>query len=392
MKTTQGPKVLVIHRDYRLRGGEDVFLEKHLLPALKELSIPFELVRFHSLFCDSKPGASKLRDAVELILMALGWERLRPSYFSVRNVLEKGEFSHCFFNGFIPTVSLGLPGLMKDQGIQTLWWVHNQRLACANGLNFNGKEACHRCFEKGSRWAFFQKCHPSRIQSLIYALVYRSRRVVRLLGKSMDCFVGASEYSLRSVVEPIEVELGRKPPVRLIRIPPAVSGETQKRAAPPAWISRLQRPFFAFVGRVSHEKGADIFADLAQKYPQFDFVLGGDGPLLDAIREKAPSNLICPGFVGNAEKDFLFENCEALIIPSRVPENAGLVVHESHAFGTPVIYPRGGGAEETVHWLKREGCALDEFSGQKFPKRKPEPQALPKLADQLLTLLKPRES
>lgn len=68
------------------------------------------------------------------------------------------------------------------------------------------------------------------------------------------------------------------------------------------------------------------------------------------------------------DRDWLFAHCEALIIPSRVAETSSLVITESQRFLTPIVYPPGGGAQETFTLLKRSGCSLDEFKGQTFLK------------------------
>jgi glycosyltransferase involved in cell wall biosynthesis len=376
-------RVLVIHRNYQLRGGEEVFLETVLIPALEELRIEFTVLRLPALFS----GKSRLRDWIELVCMAVGLERARPSYFAVKRALARvatnGEFTHCIFNNFIPTVSLALPSLMKTKGIRTFWWVHNQRLSCANGVRFNGRESCHRCFDQGSRFAAIQQCHPTRAQSLLYALAYRRRRVLRMVGPSIDCFIGGSEYSLRGVLEPMKAGLNRTPQVRLIRsLPPATPlKEPAASSRLETLLARLPQRFFLFVGRVSYEKGADIFAGLAAKMPHAGFVLGGSGPLAEKI--SSSGNLSCTGFLEEEEKLWLYQNCEALVIPSRVPENAPMVIFESQPFGTPIVYPRGGGAEELARWLGRDGCNLDEFVGQQFSRRNESPKDLVPVSQQL---------
>jgi glycosyltransferase involved in cell wall biosynthesis len=377
-------KILVVHRDYQLRGGEEAFLEAVLTPALRELPVQFSVLRLPALFS----AGSRLRDLIELAFMAVGLERLRPSYFAVKRVLSReappGNFTHCIFNNFIPTLSLALPDLMKRRGIKTFAWVHNQRLSCANGLRFNGNESCHLCFERGSRFAVVRKCHPTYVRSLLYALVYRDRRVLRRIGSSIDCFVGGSNYSLRSVTDAVKRGLGRAPRVQLIRSVPPPPPLTRPRASTRlrARIDGLPRPFYLFVGRVSYEKGADIFADLAAKMPHAGFVMGGTGPLSQRI--SSTPNLFCAGLLEDEEeKLWLYQNCEALVIPSRVPENAPMVIFESHPFGTPVIYPRGGGAEELVRWLGREGCSLDQFAGQRFTRRNDSPKGWPTVSQQL---------
>jgi glycosyltransferase involved in cell wall biosynthesis len=362
------PRVLVVHRDYKLRGGEETFLETALLPALEELGIDFSLLRFPALFS----GKSKLLDFVEFFFMVLGLERLRPSYFTAKRLTKDAAYTHCIFNNFIPTVSLAMPALLKSRGATTYWWTHNQRISCSNGLKFNGKGPCNLCFERGSRWAAIQNCHSNRIQSVLYALIYRGRRVLRRLGPSIDCFVGGSNYSLRGVTAPLDSIGGFKPNTALIRsMPPGLRTATKVPLLNPRiarFIETLPKPFFLFVGRVSREKGADIFVELAQRYPKFGFVLGGSGPLLESLRATASSNLVLTGHLEGDEKLWLFENCEALVICSRVPENGPMILFESQPYGTPVVYVKGGGAEELVKWLGRDGCSVEDFRGQRFSK------------------------
>ena len=136
---TAQANVLIIHRDYQLRGGEEAFLETVLIPALRDLPVEFTVLRVPALFS----GKSRLKDVIELFLMAIGLERLRPSYLLIRRAVSRhlasAKLTHCIFNNFIPTLSLALPAFMKRQGMKTYWWVHNQRLSCANGVRFNGK-------------------------------------------------------------------------------------------------------------------------------------------------------------------------------------------------------------------------------------------------------------
>jgi glycosyltransferase involved in cell wall biosynthesis len=135
-----------------------------------------------------------------------------------------------------------------------------------------------------------------------------------------------------------------------------------------ALIEKIPRPFFLFLGRLSPEKGADLFVALARKNPQSGFVMAGGGPLLEGLKQNCPSNLVFAGFVSDSEKAWLYENTAALVISSRVPENSPMVIFESHPYNTPIVFPPDGGAEEIVKYLGRAGCSLRQFNGQEFTK------------------------
>ena len=53
----------------------------------------------------------------------------------------------------------------------------------------------------------------------------------------------------------------------------------------------------AFVGRLSYEKGPDVFIRLAEQLPEYDFSIYGSGPMLEEISTSATSNVTLEGQV-----------------------------------------------------------------------------------------------
>ncbi len=351
--------LLIVHRNYRHKGGEDFFLENALLPALDKLQIPYILFRLPALF-----SQDLVESLAEISFMALGLETWRPSYFRLKKIIRQNpHLSHALLNNCVPTVSLKTAMACKKKGLKPLMWVHNARAYCANGLLFNGKTPCNKCVTQGSRQAFLQNCYQNSVQSFIYALVYRFRRVSKILARSVDLFICPSEYTATN----LQKAMTDISPIKTVVIhhplkPLASSVKTESKPS----LARVSEPFYLFLGRVSHEKGADIFLNLARKYPASSHVVAGEGPMLETLKKKSTPNVIFLGQVGELEKRWLFENAKALVICSRVPENAPMVIFESHPYGLPVVYSEGGGAEEMVKFLKRTGSPLSQFTGQNF--------------------------
>ncbi len=71
----------------------------------------------------------------------------------------------------------------------------------------------------------------------------------------------------------------------------------------------------AFVGRLSHEKGADRFIDIARHIPDIEFSIYGDGPEKPRLIENAPANVIFHGHQN--DMDAVWCNISALVISSR---------------------------------------------------------------------------
>ncbi len=105
------------------------------------------------------------------------------------------------------------------------------------------------------------------------------------------------------------------------------------------------RPYVAFLGRISHTKGCHIIADIAKRMPDIRFVLCGQGdptPFLTSpnVEYKEP-------IVGEARAAFL-GNAIATLYPSQYAEPGGHTAIESMLCGTPVVTPPWGCFLETV--------------------------------------------
>lgn len=90
----------------------------------------------------------------------------------------------------------------------------------------------------------------------------------------------------------------------------------------------------AFVGRLSHEKGADRFIDIARQIPDIEFSIYGDGPEKQRLVESAPTNVIFHGH--QSDMDAVWRNISVLVISSRY-EGLPMATLEAMARGIVVI-------------------------------------------------------
>ncbi|WP_274877973.1 glycosyltransferase family 4 protein [Vibrio harveyi] len=90
----------------------------------------------------------------------------------------------------------------------------------------------------------------------------------------------------------------------------------------------------AFVGRLSHEKGADRFIDIARQIPDIEFSIYGDGPEKSRLVESAPTNVIFHGH--QSDMDAVWRNISVLVISSRY-EGLPMAALEAMARGIIVI-------------------------------------------------------
>jgi glycosyltransferase involved in cell wall biosynthesis len=98
------------------------------------------------------------------------------------------------------------------------------------------------------------------------------------------------------------------------------------------------RPRVLFVGALREFKGAQLVIDAARRYPQADFVLVGDGVMVQKLRESAKglANVMMRGALGrNAVRDE-YRGADIFLFPSRW-EGSPRVLLEAAATGLPVI-------------------------------------------------------
>lgn len=103
---------------------------------------------------------------------------------------------------------------------------------------------------------------------------------------------------------------------------------------------------YLFVGRLSPEKGIDLFCKCITELKLKGCVLGG-GYLLEEYRKKYP-NIQFVGWVKGKEKEAYIRKAKALIFPSIWYEGAPLTPTEMLSYGIPCIVPDKCAASEKI--------------------------------------------
>lgn len=96
-----------------------------------------------------------------------------------------------------------------------------------------------------------------------------------------------------------------------------------------------QNEYYVFMGRLSNEKGLDIFCESITNINKKAIVIG-DGPLLTKYKNEY-SNINFVGWKEGKEKQELLKKARAIIVPSKWYETMGLIVLEAMVLGIPSI-------------------------------------------------------
>ena len=104
-----------------------------------------------------------------------------------------------------------------------------------------------------------------------------------------------------------------------------------------------ERPFLFSIGGLREKKNFKVLIDFMRLLPQYDLIIAGENntrygeEMKERIRELGMQDrIILPGIISEAEKNYLYKHCEALVYPSLL-EGFGLPVIEAMLWGKPVI-------------------------------------------------------
>ncbi|MFQ6573798.1 glycosyltransferase family 4 protein [Pseudomonas sp. UM16] len=135
-----------------------------------------------------------------------------------------------------------------------------------------------------------------------------------------------------------------------------------------------ERWLAGYVGRLSQEKGPDLFLDslipLCQRHPQLDAVMLGDGPERDALQARIDAaglnqRIRLPGFQRDMRQ--WMARLDALVISSRT-EGTPMILLEAMQDGVPVVAFGVGGIPDVIEHgrsgLLARPLAVDELAAQ----------------------------
>ncbi|MDR6549915.1 glycosyltransferase family 1 protein [Paenibacillus qinlingensis] len=109
---------------------------------------------------------------------------------------------------------------------------------------------------------------------------------------------------------------------------------------------------FLYVGRIAPEKDIDTLSAIMKDLPDsmkanVHWLIVGDGPQLQELREQAPANVTFAGYKHGEELAQIYASADLFVFPSST-ETFGNVVQEAMASGLPIVTANSGGVLEMV--------------------------------------------
>ena len=236
---------------------------------------------------------------------------------------------HAFAKALSPAIGVAL----RRSGLPVLYTMHEFFLVCPNGgfYDYPAERICHRTPMSGA-------CLTTNCDAQSYPR--KLARVVRHVGMTR---LAKLPTLFRHVVTISDLQ------ERVVA--PLLPGTTFHRVDNP--ISVTHRPVhagarndFLFVGRVSKEKGAPVFAEAA-RLAGVRPVFVGDGEQRAELAARYPEAVML-GWRDAGAVQALMREARALVFPSVWYEGQPLTVYEALACGAPVIVSDACAGREAV--------------------------------------------
>ncbi len=317
-------KILIVHNRYQQRGGEDSVVEDEIaLLRAGGHDVSTVLVSNDAIatFADKARAAINVADnslVRNLVLDAV--RRHEPDVVHVHN--------------FFPLISPAVHARVRALGPATVQTLHNFRITCANATLLREGRPCELCVGRSPLPAIVNRCYRgSLVGSAVLARMIAIHRRERTWQRHVDRFVVLSDFAR-------EIFIRAGIPADRIAVKPNVVDD-------PAPAAAVSRAGVLYVGRLSHEKGAQVLAAAARLTDAVITVVG-DGPLAATLKSSAPGNVILLGAMPREEARALMARAAAIVVPSICYENFPITVAEAFAAGTPVIASRIGALAEII--------------------------------------------
>ena len=203
--------------------------------------------------------------------------------------------------------------------------LHDYFTACPNGGYFN--------YQKNEIWTvkpfslkyILNNCDSRSYFFHLYRLLrfFIQNKIVKLNDKLSDV-ITISDFSEKILKKTLN------PKTRIHRVYNPIDLDPNREI-----VDYTKNDYFLYVGRVSKEKGVDIFCEGVTKANKKGVVVG-DGSELEKLKKEYP-NIEFVGWKNSQEVKGYMKKAKALVIPSRWYEAAPLTPIEALQYGIPII-------------------------------------------------------
>ena len=221
----------------------------------------------------------------------------------------------------------------KDRGIRIFLTIHDYFLTCPNGgcYNYVSKAIC--TLRPMSVRCILCNCDSRNFVYKAWRCL-RQAKQNRVLKKIDIRYICISAFQREQLT------------ARGVRAQDAAYVRNVIAMGPRERVPAENNEWYLFVGRITQEKGADLFCEAADE-AGVKAVMIGDGPLKEDLERKYPG-IRFTGWLNQEEIQSWRKQARCFVFPSVWYEGSPLTVPEMQAFGIPCIVTDCSSATDTV--------------------------------------------
>ncbi|MDR1527349.1 MAG: glycosyltransferase [Dysgonamonadaceae bacterium] len=337
-------KILLANKFYYPRGGDCIYT-LNLESLLKERGCEVAVFAIQHPENKETPfsryfptevsytSVSDERNRWKAVFRPLGAREVRQKFIAL---LDDFRPDVVHLNNIHTHLSPVLAEIAHKRHIRVVWSLHDYKLLCPRYDCLRNDKPCELCFRNKSavlKYNCVKNSNAASVLAYLEALKWNRRK----LEKYTDVFICPSEFMKNKMLA------GGFEASKLIVLPNFISLQEEVLVN-----NNVRENYYAYVGRISKEKGVETLLSAAQQagYPLY---LAGNGPLLDDLKNQYTSDTI--RFLEHQSREAVMElmsRARFTVMPSICYDNNPLSVIESLCLGTPVLGSDRGGIPELI--------------------------------------------
>lgn len=233
-----------------------------------------------------------------------------------------------------------LARMAHRRGIRVVWTLHDYKLICPSYTLLCRGEVCSRCLS-GRYHVLSRRCMKNSLPASLLAMLEAGYWCRNRLAEWTDVFVCPSRFMAE------QMSAGGFPANKLQVLPNFLDRDKEQLIIH-SGIGEKREKAYAYVGRLSSEKGVEELLKCAGKLPH-KLYIAGDGSMRKSLEDRyASDKIVFLGKLSAADAVALLGRVSFSVVPSVWYENSPLGIIESLCCGTPVLGRKMGGIPELI--------------------------------------------
>ncbi|WP_455585079.1 glycosyltransferase [Bacteroides sp.] len=340
-------KILIVNKFLYNRGGAEIYT----INFGKLLQKYGHEVRFYSMkyqqnistpedcyFADEVSFFNaNLTSRIKAILRILGKGNIQKSF---KKILDDYQPDVIHLNNIHSYLSPIIARIAYKHNIPVIWTLHDYKLICPSYLCLCHGQICEACYHNKFN-VVRRKCMKNSLQASLLAWIEACLWNTKKIEQWTNAFICPSHFIAQ------KMQNAGLPKEKLNIICNFIDQEKTTLLSTQA-INANRSRIYAYVGRLSNEKGIESLIKQAINLP-YTLYIAGTGPLEETFHKKySAPNIVFLGHLNSIDTIKLLCQCKFTVIPSVCYENNPLSVIESLCCGTPVIGRRIGGIPDLL--------------------------------------------